>query len=624
MSFVKRVIRVPNVILRPGDISVKTERGSTLLQVIQRAGIPLASICGGRGVCGKCRVVVDGGVENLDHLSTAELRLLSPRDIEKRVRLACQARIIGDYVSVYIPEESLIVSRGRAVAPVTLRDDIFPLNPVVKKVYVKLPRPTLEDNRSDLERLREALIDQGFLPAEQDLIVPLDVLRELPFILRTSNWDVTVVLYGNELISVEPGDTTSRLYGVAVDIGTSKIIVHLVDLNSGMTLAEDSLENPQLTYGADVVSRIMYAERSQENLIKLQQLVVSAINRVIRDLTEKAGVNQREIYEVVVVGNTVMHHLFFGIPPSFIARSPYVPVISRSFKCKAREIGVEINGYGYVYFHPVIRAYVGADAVANILATQMYKIDELVLTIDIGTNTEVLLGNSEIILAASAPAGPAFEGVGITYGMRALPGAIGSLRVNNSDVEYETIGGVKPRGICGTGLIDLIAELHRNKIIDHLGRFTGINHPRVRRDQGLRRFIVVPAEESATGTEIHVTLRDIETILLAIAAIKAAWTILSRRLGIDPLEIRRIYVAGSFGARLNVDNAIEVGLLPPISKERIIFVGESAIVGAKIALKSSEARREIEDVIESKVKYIELSADPEFRDVYVKSMRIGG
>ena len=614
---------MPIVTLKPGDISVKAEKGSTLLQVIQRAGIPLASICGGRGVCGKCRVVVLGGVENLDHLTNAEMRLLRPQDIEKRVRLACQARIIGDYISIYIPEESLIVSRGRAIAPVTLRDDIFPLNPVVKKVHVKLPRPTLEDNRSDLERLREALVKRGYLPAEQDLLIPLEVLRELPSILRTSNWDITVVLYGNELISVEPGNTTSKLYGVAVDIGTSKIIVHLVDLNSGITLAEDSLENPQLTYGADVVSRIMYAEKSQENLVKLQQLVVSAINNVIRDLAEKVKIDQRDIYEIAIVGNTVMHHLFFGIQPSFIARSPYVPVISRSFKCKAKEIGVEINRYGYVYSHPVIRAYVGADAVANILATQMYKIDELVLTIDIGTNTEVLLGNSEIILAASAPAGPAFEGVGITYGMRAVLGAIGSIRVNNLDVEYETIGGAKPRGICGTGLIDLVAELYRNGIIDYLGRFTAINHPRVHRERGLHRFIVVPAEESATGAEIYVTLRDIETILLAIAAIKAAWTILSRRLGVDPLEIKRIYVAGSFGARLNVDNAIEVGLLPPISKEKIIFVGESAIVGAKIALKSSEARREIEGIVENKIKYVELSADPEFREVYVKSIRIG-
>jgi uncharacterized 2Fe-2S/4Fe-4S cluster protein (DUF4445 family) len=615
-----RMIKVPIVMLKPGDISVKTERGSTILQVIQRAGIPLASICGGRGVCGKCRVVVVSGGENLNYLTNAEMRLLSPRDIEKEVRLACQAKIAGDYVSIYIPEESLIVSRGRAIAPVTLRDDIFPLNPVVKKIHVKLPRPTLEDNRADFERLREALVKQG---VKQDLVIPLEVLRELPFILRANNWDVTVVLYENELISVEPGDTTNKLYGVAVDIGTSKIIVHLVDLNSGVTLAEDSLENPQLTYGADVISRIMYAEKSQENLIKLQQLVVSAINRIIRDLAERAKIDQRNIYEVVVVGNTVMHHLFFGIQPSFIARSPYVPAISRSFKCKSREIGVDINSQGYVYSHPVIRAYVGADGVADILATQMYKLDELVLTIDIGTNTEVFLGNSEIILAASAPAGPAFEGVGITYGMRAVPGAIGSIRINNSDVEYETIGGVKPRGICGTGLIDLVAELHRNRIIDDLGRFTAVNHPRVHIEGGLRRFIVVPAEESATGAEIYVTLRDIETILLAIAAIKAAWTMLSRKLGVSPLDIKRIYVAGSFGARLNVDSAVEVGLLPPISKERIIFVGESAIVGAKIALKSSEARREIGDVVEKKIKYIELSADPEFRDVYVKSMRIG-
>ena len=614
---------MPNIVLRPGNINVEAEQGSTLLQVIQKAGIPIVSICGGRGVCGKCRVIVVVGTENLDHLTNAELRLLSPQDIKRNVRLACQAKITGAYVVIYIPEESLITSRERAVAPVTLRDDIFPLTPLVRKIHVKLSRPTLKDNRSDFERLREVLVMQGHLPAETDLIIPLEVLRELPSILRSSDWDVTVVLYGNELVSVEPGDTINQLYGVAIDIGTSKIIACLVDLNSGKTLAEDFLENPQLAYGADVLSRITYAEKSQENLVKLQQLLLSAINKLIKNLTKRAGVDQRDIYEVVVVGNTVMHHLFFRIQPSFIARSPYVPAISSSFKCRARDLGVEINKHGYIYSLPVIGAFVGADAVANILATQMYKSEEPVLVVDIGINTEVLLGSSKIILATSAPAGPAFEGFGITHGMRAVLGAIGSIRINDSNVEYETIGGAKPRGICGSGLVDLVAELYRNGIIDSLGRFTVTNHPRVRRDHGLWRFTVALAEESATGAEIYVTLRDIETVLLAIAAIKTAWTILSGRLGVDPSEISRVYVAGSFGAKLNVDNAIEVELLPPVNKERVIFVGESAIAGAKIALKSLKARREVEEVVKTRVKYIELSADPEFREVYTKLIRIG-
>jgi len=565
--------------------------------------------------------VVDG-VENLSNLTTAEERLLSPLDVERGVRLACQAKIIGDYVSVYIPEESLTISRGRVIATTVLRDDIYPLSPVVRKVHVKLPRPTLEDNRPDFERLRDALVELNYLPVGQDLIIPLEVLRELPSILRSYDWDVTVVLYGNELISVEPGDTTSKLYGVAVDIGTSKVIAHLVDLNSGVTLVERFVENPQSTYGADVVSRITYAEKSQENLVRLQNLITSAVNRLVKELVEEVGVSHEDVYEVVLVGNTVMHHLFFGIQPSFIARSPYVQVISHSLRYRARELGVDVSKYGYVYSLPTIRAFVGADAVANLLATQMYRRDELVLTIDIGTNTEVLLGNSKVILVTSAPAGPAFEGVGITHGMRAIPGAIGSVVINGLDVRYECIGGVRPRGICGTGLIDLIAELYRNKIIDSLGKFVVSEHPRIRREQGLHRFTLVPAEESGTGVEIYVTFKDIETILLAKAAIRSSWIILSRRLGINPSEIDQVYVAGSFGAKLNADNAVEIGLLPSVSRDRITFIGESAVVGAKIALKSSKAREEVEEVVRGKVKYVELSADPEFREVYVKSLRI--
>lgn len=616
------VVKLPIIMLRPGDVNVESERGSTLLQVVQRVGIPLTSICGGRGVCGKCRVVVVDGVENLSNLTTAEERLLSPLDVERGVRLACQAKIIGDYVSVYIPEESLTISRGRVIATTVLRDDIYPLSPVVRKVHVKLPRPTLEDNRPDFERLRDALVELNYLPVGQDLIIPLEVLRELPSILRSYDWDVTVVLYGNELISVEPGDTTSKLYGVAVDIGTSKVIAHLVDLNSGVTLVERFVENPQSTYGADVVSRITYAEKSQENLVRLQNLITSAVNRLVKELVEEVGVSHEDVYEVVLVGNTVMHHLFFGIQPSFIARSPYVQVISHSLRYRARELGVDVSKYGYVYSLPTIRAFVGADAVANLLATQMYRRDELVLTIDIGTNTEVLLGNSKVILVTSAPAGPAFEGVGITHGMRAIPGAIGSVVINGLDVRYECIGGVRPRGICGTGLIDLIAELYRNKIIDSLGKFVVSEHPRIRREQGLHRFTLVPAEESGTGVEIYVTFKDIETILLAKAAIRSSWIILSRRLGINPSEIDQVYVAGSFGAKLNADNAVEIGLLPSVSRDRITFIGESAVVGAKIALKSSKAREEVEEVVRGKVKYVELSADPEFREVYVKSLRI--
>lgn len=611
---------MPVVEFNPGGIKVNVEKGSTLLQAIQKAGLPLASYCGGLGACGKCKVVVKEGLENLSSLTRSELKLLDQRSLGENTRLACRARIEGDYVSIYIPSESMITSTGRSIAAVVLSDDVYPLSPVVKKIHVKLPKPTLEDNRPDLERLQDVLSELGYLPPDQNLQVPIEILRELPVVLRNSNWDVTAVMYENELIALEPGDTTSLFYGVAVDIGTSKIIVELMDLNTGESIGRESVENPQLVYGADVVSRIMYAEKNNENLIKLQQLAASAINTLIRKIAEKNKVKHEYIYEVVVVGNTVMHHVFFGIYPGFIARSPYVPVVSHALKYRAKSVGLEISQHGYISSLPVLRGFVGADAMADLLATQMHKRKELILVIDIGTNTEVLLGNSEIILAASAPSGPAFEGAHITHGMRAVPGAIGSIKINGSNIEYETIGGLKPSGICGTGLIDAIAELHRNRIISSQGKFTSIDHPRLIRDNDTYKFILVTADESATGTNIYITPRDIEAILLAKAAVRAAWIILLRKLGVQPSEIYRVYVSGSFGAKLNVDNAIKIGLLPDIEKDKVVFIGESSIVGAKIFLKSSEARREISEVINRKVKYVELSIDPEFREVYYQSI----
>lgn len=614
---------MPLVEFHPGGVKVNVEKGSTILYAIQKAGIPFASYCGGLGACGKCKIVVTGGLENINKLTKSELKLLDQRGLMENIRLACQAKIEGDYVSVYIPSESMISSTGRSIATVVLSDDVYPLNPVVRKIHVKLPKPNLEDNRPDLERLRDTLIELGYLSQSEDLNVSLRVLRELPFILRNSDWDVTTVLYENELIALEPGDTTNLLYGVAVDIGTSKIIVELVDLNKGESIARDSIENPQLVYGADVVSRIVYADRNSENIFKLQQLTTSAINTLIRKITEKSRVKREYVYETVIVGNTVMHHLFFGINPGFIARSPYVPVASRALRCKAEYIGLDMNHNGYISSLPVLRGFVGADAMADLLATQLHKRNELTLVIDVGTNTEVLLGNSEVILASSAPSGPAFEGAHITHGMRAVPGAIGSVKIDGLNIEYETIGGIKPSGICGTGLIDVIAELHRNGIINSQGKFVNAEHPRLIRDGGSYKFVLAPAGESASGNDIYVTPRDVESILLAKAAVRAAWIILSKRLGVKPFDIQKVYVSGSFGAKLNVDNAIKIGLLPNIEKNRIVFIGESSIVGAKIFLKSKDARRELNEVVKSKVKYVELSIDPEFREVYYQSINLG-
>ncbi|MGC8983253.1 MAG: ASKHA domain-containing protein [Desulfurococcaceae archaeon] len=614
---------MPRVLLRPWGLEVEAEAGLTLLQAARRAGLAIASYCGGRGLCGKCRVVVEEGAENLSRPTPREEEVLGEL-LDRGSRLACEARVLSGRVVVLVPPESLLTRERLVAKPLALRDDVYPLKPAVRKVYLELRPPSLEDNRPDFERLVDSLVEVGALEPGAEVGAPLELLRELPRLLRLSEWRITAVLYGESLLALEPGDTRSELYGLAVDVGTSKILAHLVDLNTGKTLAEDSVENPQLSRGADVVSRMAFAEESPQGLSELSKLALSAISDLALRLSKKAGVRPERVYEVVVVGNTVMHHLLFHIPLSGLAYSPYVPAVSRSLSCSTRELGLSnVNPRGRVYALPIIGGYVGADASANILATQLHKKKGPLLVIDIGTNTEVLLGGESGAYAASAPSGPAFEGMHISHGMRAVPGAISSVKVTGGGVEYETIGGGRPRGICGSGLVELLAELYRSGVLDYKGRFIRGSHPRLVCEPPPCRFIVVPAAESATGSDIYVTAKDVEALLLAKAAVQAAWRVLLEKAGVGPGDLEGVYVAGSFGASLGVDSAIELGLIPPVEKSRVVFVGESAIVGAKVALKSIDARREVEEFARERVKYVELSADPLFKKAFTESMRLG-
>ncbi|RLF23461.1 MAG: ferredoxin [Thermoprotei archaeon] len=607
------------IFFEPMGRRVETHANRTILEVAREIGIGIRSDCGGLGLCGKCKIILTKVCGEVSKPTDNEYRFITPEELSLGYRLACQVRVLSGSVNVFIPRESRVEVGRRVVGVSVLSDEYFGLRPAVRKFHLKLPEPSLQDFRPDLERLRDALITLHVIDKESELQVPLDLLRMLPELVREFRWNLTVTMWHNKLISIEKGDTTRRMFGLAIDVGSSKILIHLVDLVTGKTIATDFVENPQLMYGEDIVTRITYASRSPENLRKLQRLVIEAINNVIAKMTSRAGIDVRDIYEAVVVGNSVMHHIFFGIVPKYIARSPYVPAVRRMISYPAKEVGLNINENGIVTSLPLIAGFVGADAVANLIATRIYESDEISLILDIGTNTEVLLGNSEIILAASAPSGPAFEGAQISCGMKAVAGAIESVQIDGSKVMYRTIGDLRPRGICGSGLIDLLAEMYRNKIIDERGKFVAVNNPRVIYDE-VPRFIVVWKEESASGKNIAITARDIDELLLAKAAIRSGWTLLCKKLGIDPSDISKVYVAGSFGMHINVDNAISIGLLPPVDRAKVIFIGESAIIGARMALKSTEARRKAEDVVRNKVKYVELSADPEFRRIYIQSI----
>jgi len=605
------------VIFEPDGKRVRVEAGITILQAVKEAGIIIRSECGGRGVCGKCKVIVKNA-DAISEISSIERKLLSQCEIEEGYRLSCQTRIFKD-VMIMIPLESRVETRKMEVHGVERRVEI---NPIIRKVYVELKEPTLSDIKPDLERLLEAVEER--LGIRGVLEFDFNVLRKLPEILRSSKWNVTAVLWSNRLIDVEPGDTTNEIFGMAVDIGTSKIVCHLVDLKSGETLAVGSMENPQILYGEDVISRIAYASSSNHNLDSLQKLVVDGINKVFVEVCQKAGVNPDKVYEAVVVGNTAMHHLFLGIQPKYLALSPYTPAFKGSITLMAKNLNInQMNSGGIITTLPLIAGFVGADAVADILATGIHESEDNVLLVDIGTNTEIIVGNKEDMICCSCASGPAFEGVHIKDGMKAVTGAIERIRITrNFEVEYETIGGVKPRGLCGSAVIDVVAEMFKHGIIDCNGKFNlSVSIPRLKRTERGFEFVIAWQNETATGREITITQKDIRELQLAKAAIYTGCSILMRKKNLREYDISTLFIAGAFGNYINPENAKIIGLIPDIPTEKIKFVGNTAVMGAKMALISKEVRQTAES-LSKLVRYHELAADPDFHSEFINAIPI--
>ena len=601
------------VTFEPEGRKVNVPIGTTIFQAAREVGIGIRSECGGKGLCGKCRVIVKSP-EALSDLTEAERKHLSKSETESGYRLACQAKILGN-VTVIIPPESKLAIRKIQVIGM---ERSVKLNPAVKKLHVILPRPTLSDVRPDYERLIDALSD---ITNFNDIEVDYEVLKRLPDVIRGSSFDVTVTIWGNRrIISVEPKDTTNELFGFAVDIGTSKIVGYLVDLITGETLEISSVENPQIMYGEDIITRITFATAKPENLKILQKLVIDAINKILDETCRRAKVNPRRIYEVVAVGNTAMHHFLLGIQPKYTALSPYVPAVKRQINVKARELNININPSGIITVLPIIAGFVGADAVADVLATGICESDELSLLVDIGTNTEVFVGNSEELLSCSCASGPAFEGMHIKHGMKAVTGAIERVSIDtNFEVEYETIGNAKPVGLCGSAMIDAVAEMFKRGIIDQRGGFNRrIETPRLRENDGEVEFVIAWGHETATGKEITVTQKDIREIQLAKAAIYAGCSILIKRKNVKEKDLDRVLVAGAFGNYINPESAKVLGLLPDVPVGRIKFVGNTAIAGAKMALLSEDARRKA-NAISRKIRYLELAADPSFKEEFLKA-----
>jgi len=593
------------------NVEGRFSEGTTLLEAARALGVSVAAVCGGRGICGKCRVIVRDGQEFLSEPSPAERRLLTSEEIKAGIRLACQASVVGcGRVVVDVP-----FLGGERLLTGGVRVALEP-EPAVTEISVEVAPPTLEDPIADLERL---LRDAG-LPGDER--IEKNVLERLPNVLRESGWKVTMLRHARRgIIAIKPSERRGRLLGFAVDVGTTKLAGYLVDLRTGEILAASAALNPQVAYGDDVISRIAYVSRSQGRLGELRDAVVRGICSLIEDACRRAGADPDEIVELVAVGNTLMHHLLLGLPPDYLALSPYTPVVRRSLDLSASEVGLRMLPSGNVHVLPNVAGFVGADAVADVLVTGIHRSKELSLLIDLGTNTEIILGNREVLYAASCASGPAFEGGHIRFGVRAESGAIERVWIDPETLEvgYQTVGGERPTGICGSGVIDAVAEMLRTGIVDTSGRFVEGVSPRVREGPEGLEFVLAWRDETSIGADIVITQQDVREIQKAKAAVYAGIAILMSEMRVSLDDIRRIYVAGAFGLYVDPVSARAIGMFPSFPLHLVTQVGNAAGMGAVAALTSLSKREECAEIVEL-MRYVELAAHPRFQKEFAAAM----
>lgn len=585
--------------------------GISVLEAARRLGVGLSGVCGGLGVCGTCRVVSPPEHQDaLSPISDTERERLGEKEIAGGVRLACRA-IIQRSLQVFVPPESLTASQRTQVEG---RQTPVRIDPVVVSVDLYLSPPTLSDLRSDAERIRDGL----GRPARLDL----EVLRRAPHSLREWGWATRVVLRGDEVVALLPPGTPP--IGMAVDLGTTNLAGYLLNLETGETLASAGAMNPQLAYGEDVMARITYVLQEPDGAERLRQAAVDGLSQLVADLCQQAGVQPGHVVEAVVVGNTAMHHLFLGLPVRPLGLAPYVPVESAPLDVRAREVGLPLAPGAMVHVLPNVAGFVGADHVAALLATRMDEADRPTLLLDIGTNTELALSVGGNLFACSAASGPAFEGAHIRFGMRAAPGAVERVRIIEGRVYCETVEGVPPVGICGSGILDAVAELRQAGFLNGRGGWAAGEaqgaSPVIATDNGTE-FILVPAESSGLGRAITINRKDVGEIQLAKAAIAAGWQILLEEAGIRESDLARVLVAGAFGTYIDIGHAGAIGLLPRLPLNRFEQVGNVAGTGARMAL-LSRAERERAAHLARQVRYVELTIHPSFRERFAQALRL--
>jgi uncharacterized 2Fe-2S/4Fe-4S cluster protein (DUF4445 family) len=608
-------------------VAITVPAGTTILAAAAKAGVFINSLCGGDGVCGRCRVIVREG-----RALGGSTEFFTHQEIQRGFILACEARIESDMV-VEVPPETRLAEVPVTEAEVPHLADLSrvirggaTLSPLVRKTYLELPPPSLENNISDLQRLEHGL--QSHLGG-RSVQMGLKVTRRLPNTLRRANWKVTVTTGHrgalSEVLDVEAGNTTRRNMCLAADIGTTTIVCHLVDLHDGRTYGQAAKYNSQASYGADVIHRIIHASRDEESQNALRQAVVDDINELMHQLVMKFRMGTQDITLVSAAGNTTMTQLLLGLPVENIRKEPYVGVAYDLPPFRAAEVGLQVNSRALLYLVPCVSAFVGGDVVAGIFASGMAQQSGVRMLIDIGTNGEIAVGNKDFMVCASASAGPAFEGAECRSGMRATRGAVDHLHLADPDhvQSFATIGQAPPAGLCGTGYVDLVAEMLRVGLIDKTGRLRPEVSKRVRAGaNGELEYVLFPVlrdrSKDSPVADIAISQGDITNILRAKAAIYAAASVLLKALHLRFDELEEVLVAGAFGNFLNVENAVSLGLLPDIPLSRLRFVGNTSLAGAKLAALSERCLDEIAKIAAG-CTYFELSTDPGFMEQFVSA-----
>ena len=611
-----------NVLFQPEGLRAHVRRGTLISDAVKTLGIPILLPCSGKGTCGKCIVeILTDAPEPGDY----DRLHLSEQELERGMRLACQTRIDRD-MRILIRHEISVFDRKILVEGI---DRSYELDSMIHKTYVKLPEPSLHDQLSDVDRiirtlrLTEVSCD-GF---------DIDLIRELPLLLRNAGYKVTVVTFNGRVIAIEPGNTTERVYGIAFDLGTTTVVGTILNLINGQEMAYASRLNTQAVYGEDTISRIKYVIETPDAQHEMSSKIRDVINEIITEAAGIAGIKTEDIYEAVFVGNTTMSHLFLGFDPRGLSQIPFVSATNSAVNLRARDTGIIIHPNGNLYVLPNIAGFVGSDTVGVMLACNYLEHGLSQLAVDIGTNGELALKRDDTIMVCSTAAGPAFEGVSLTCGMSAVQGAIEHVRINREgieNIEYDVIGNTVPTGLCGSGIIDMLAVLLEAGIVDKHGTL-------IDRDKMignipyflLERIITVDEQRAfliSRGTtgdknsrDVVLTQRDIRQVQLAKGAISAGIHLILKEMSMTVEDLDEILLAGAFGNYMNKINAQRIGLLPPIPAERIRFVGNAASTGAKMALLSHEIRKDA-DRIRLKTRHLELAALPEFMNELTENM----